>query len=221
MNPPAGLLVFTVAQAVRAEKYSARELTGGRTEHSGYNRTMPAKKSPVQIRMFRAGDLKRVLAVERATFAEGPYTKATFRELYRDCGGLFFVAVRLRRIVGYMVTCVDNAQAEIVSIGVDPKCQKMGIGTRLMEHTLAALEKRGIRRMELMVRTTNEDGVRFYRKFGFRSAGRVSRYYENGGDAFHMRKILRARRGSAGGSGAAGRIGFGADGLHFRVVNHD
>jgi [ribosomal protein S18]-alanine N-acetyltransferase len=194
---------------MRAEKYSARQVTAGLAGRSGYNRTMPAKKSAVQIRMFRAGDLKRVLGVERATFAEGPYTKEIFRELYRDCGGLFFVAVRLRRIVGYMVTCVDNAQAEIVSIGVEPKCQKMGIGTRLMEHTLAALEKRGIQRLELMVRTTNKDGVRFYRQFGFRSAGRVTRYYEDRGDAFHMTKILRAKRGNAGGSGAAGRPGFG------------
>ena len=143
--------------------------------------------------MFRAGDLKRVLGVERATFVEGPYTKAMFRELYRDCGDLFFVAMRLRRIVGYMVTCVGKAQAEIVSIGVDPKCQKMGIGTRLMERTLDALKKREIQRIELMVRTKNKDGVLFYRKFGFRSAGRVSRYYEDGGDAFHMRKILRAK----------------------------
>jgi ribosomal-protein-alanine N-acetyltransferase len=170
---------------------------------------MPAKKSAVQIRMFRAGDLKRVLGVERATFAEGRYTKAIFRELYRDCSDLFVVAVRLRRIVGYMVTCVDNAQAEIVSIGVDPKCQKMGIGTRLMDHTLGVLEKRGIERIELMVRTRNKDGVRFYRKFGFRPAGRVARYYEDGADAFHMRKTLRAKSGSAGASGRDGRTGFG------------
>jgi ribosomal-protein-alanine N-acetyltransferase len=158
---------------------------------------MPAKTSGVEIRMFRAGDLERVLSLERTTFAEGPYTKAMFRELFRDCGGLFFVAVRLRRIVGYMVTCADRAEAEIVSIGVDPKCQKMGIGTRLMEHTLAALEKREIQRIELMVRTSNKDGVRFYRRFGFRSAGRVARYYEDRGDAFHMTKILRAESGSA------------------------
>lgn len=165
---------------------------------------MRGKKSAVQIRTFRAGDLERVLSVERATFAEGPYTKAMFRELYRDCGALFFVAVRLRRIVGYMVTCVDKGQAEIVSIGVEPKCQKMGIGIRLMEHTIAALEKRGIRRMELMVRATNKIGLRFYRRFGFRSAGRTLRYYEDGGDAFHMKRIQWGKGGSAVGSRSAG-----------------
>jgi ribosomal-protein-alanine acetyltransferase len=170
---------------------------------------MPAKRSGVEIRTFRAGDLKRVLSLERATFAEGPYTKAMFRELFRDCGGLFFIAVRSRRIVGYMVTCVDKAEAEIVSIGVDPRCQKMGVGTGLMKHTLAVLEKRGIQRIELMVRTTNKDGVRFYRRFGFRSVGRVARYYEDRGDAVHMRKILRATRGNASSSLADGRPGVG------------
>src|SRR2546430_5549137 len=43
------------------------KVTAGLAGRSGYNRTMPAKKSAVQIRMFRAGDLKRVLGVERAT----------------------------------------------------------------------------------------------------------------------------------------------------------
>ena len=166
-------------------------------------------RGAVQIRKFRAGDLQRVLALERVTFPEGPYTKAMFRELYRDCGGLFLVAVRLRRIVGYMVTCVDKAQAEIVSIGVDPACQKMGIGTQLMEHTLAALEKRGIRRMELMVRTTNKGGARFYRRFRFRSAGRIDGYYEDGGDAFHMKRIEWSRSGSAVVSRAGGLTGLG------------
>jgi ribosomal-protein-alanine N-acetyltransferase len=154
---------------------------------------MPAKNSTVQIRMFRAGDLVPVLAVERVAFPEGPYTGAMFRELYRDCAGLFFVAIRSRRIVGYMVTCVEKAEAEIVSIGVDPKSQKMGIGTRLMERTLAALEERGIRRVELAVRTTNKDGARFYRRFGFRSAGRIRRYYEDGCDAYRMKRSQSAK----------------------------
>src|ERR1051326_2635549 len=149
---------------------------------------MPAKKSTVQIRMFRPGDLLRVLAVERVVFPEGPYSGAMFRELHRDCGGLFFVAIRLRRIVGYMVTCVEKAEAEIVSIGVDPKSQKMGIGTGLMEHTLAALEERGIRRMELTVGTTNKAGMRLYRRLGSRSAGRLRRYYEDGCDAYRMKR---------------------------------
>src|SRR5260370_1247346 len=191
------------------EKYSGLEARAGFLQDSGYNRTMPAKTSGVEIRTFRAGDLKRVLSLERATFAEGPYTKATFRELFRDCGGLFFIAVRLRQIVGYMVTCVDKAEAEIVSIGVDPKCQKAGIGTGLMDRTLAALEKCGIQRIELMVRTTNKDGMRFYRRFGFRSVGRVARYYEDRGAAVHMRKILRAKLNSAASFRAGGHPGVG------------
>jgi ribosomal protein S18 acetylase RimI-like enzyme len=90
-----------------------------------------------------------------------------------------------------------------------------------MERTLDALEERGIQRVELMVRTTNKAGLRFYRKFGFRSAGRVARYYEDRGDGFHMKKILRAKSGSAHGSRATGQSGFGNRPRHFRVVNRD
>ena len=151
---------------------------------------MAAKTSAIQIRSFRARDLPRILAVERATFARDAYTARMFRDLHRDCAGLFFVATRLRRIAGYVVTCADSKQAEIVSIGVDPDYQNSGIGTRLMERTLIELSKRKIARLYLMVRATNAIGARFYRRFGFRSAGRVARYYEDDVDGIRMKKIL-------------------------------
>lgn len=167
---------------------------------------MPAKDSAIQIRQFDARDLQRILAIERATFAREAYTTRIFRELYHDCAELFFVATRFRRIVGYMVTCTESKQAEIVSIGVHPNYQKLGIGTRLMEHTVTELSKRKIQRVELMVRTTNTAGAHFYRKFGFMSAGRVARYYEDGGDAIRMKKILGLKSRTTGvGSRGRGR----------------
>ena len=115
--------------------------------------------------------------------------------MHRDCSELFFVATRARRIVGYMVTCVDPKEAEIVSIGIHPNYQKLGAGTRLMEHTLTKLLKQKTPRVHLMVRTTNTGGAHFYRKFGFRSVGRFARYYEDGVDGIRMKRILAVRSG--------------------------
>jgi ribosomal protein S18 acetylase RimI-like enzyme len=113
-----------------------------------------------------------------------------FRELHRDCTDLFFVAQRSRRIAGYMVTCRSAKKAEIVSVAVDPALRRLGVGSGLIRHTLAELCRYGLRQVELMVRTTSEDAARLYRSLGFTHVRRVRRYYEDGGDAFRMRKVL-------------------------------
>jgi len=139
-----------------------------------------------QLRLFRPADLKNILSIEHAAFPREPYDKELFLELYRDCGGLFIVAKFSGRIAGYMVSCAKSGKAEIVSIAVHPKYQKLGVGSALMVHTLAALKKKKSQSVKLMVRTTNSSGVRFYRRFGFTLVRRVPRYYEDGGDAFRM-----------------------------------
>jgi ribosomal-protein-alanine N-acetyltransferase len=147
-------------------------------------------KRSIDIRLFRSSDLERIMEIERATFPEAPYTRAMFRDLYRDCGALFFVARLGRRIAGYMVTCAHVRRAEVVSIAVDPRFQGLGVGTALMTHSLTELKKSNVPCVELMVRETSRHAVRFYRRFGFTRVRPVRRYYENGGDAVHMRMAL-------------------------------
>jgi ribosomal protein S18 acetylase RimI-like enzyme len=46
-----------------------------------------------------------------------------------------------------------------------------------------------------MVRSGSRQAVRFYRRFGFRAAGRVADYYRDGEEALRMRKELgRSKR---------------------------
>jgi [ribosomal protein S18]-alanine N-acetyltransferase len=150
----------------------------------------PLMASSTQIRAFRLSDLRRILKIERAAFPQDPYSNDTFVELYEECRDLFLVAKCSGRILGYMVTCVSAGKAEIVSIAVDPRHQKRGIGAALMKQTLSRLEKRDVRSLGLMVRPSNTAAARFYRKFGFIRVGRVARYYDDGGDAIQMTKDL-------------------------------
>lgn len=157
----------------------------------------------IRVSRFRWWRLKRILEIERASFAHEAYTREMFLELYRECGDLFLVARRQRRIVGYMVTCARGGRAEIVSIAVEPESRQLGVGKALMQHTLARLQERGVARLYLMVRPANTAGISFYRSFGFVGAGRVAHYYEDGGDGWRMKKVLgmagaaSARPGSA------------------------
>jgi ribosomal-protein-alanine N-acetyltransferase len=144
----------------------------------------------VQIVPFRRSQLLRIMAIESATFADEAYDKEMFLELYRNCSDLFFVAKRSGHVAGYMVTCAASGKAEIVSIAVHPKHRNTGVGKAMMEHTLKKLKARGVRRVELMVRSTSAASIRFYRSFGFSRVRRVARYYQDGGDAWRMKRLL-------------------------------
>ncbi len=147
---------------------------------------MPA----IRIAAFRPAHLDRVLEIERACFGRLAYSRRLFMELHERCGPLFLVARRGSLLAGYAVACGDGGAAEIVSIAVDPRCRGRGVGRTLMGRLLELLAGAGIARVALMVRTDNSAAMRFYRRFGFRRARLVARYYEDGADGWLMRRVL-------------------------------
>ncbi len=130
------------------------------------------------------------MRIERASFGRDAYPERLFRELYRDCGGLFFTARLGRRIAAYAVSCLREQTGEIVSLAVEPTAREMGLGRALFDHTLGKLAESGATHAELAVRPENEAAIRLYRAAGFRRAGFVRGYYEDGGDAWVMRRRL-------------------------------
>jgi ribosomal-protein-alanine N-acetyltransferase len=145
----------------------------------------------LEIVRFRPRHLERILEIERAAFAAESYTRRIFRELYSECGDLFLVAKVSRRIAGYMATCADAGQAEIISVAVAPELRRQGIAAALLEYTLRRLRESGARSVELMVRVDNRPAIRFYRGFGFRRVGEVPGYYEDGRTGLRMRRRLQ------------------------------
>lgn len=130
------------------------------------------------------------MEIERASFGRQSYSRSLFRELYEQCRGLFFVARRGKHVAGYIVGCVEKAEAEVVSIAVDPAVRQVGVGRVLMEHLVNAASVAGAKRMSLMVRTDNHAALKFYRGFGFRRLRRVPGYYEDGADGWLMYRLL-------------------------------
>jgi ribosomal-protein-alanine acetyltransferase len=144
----------------------------------------------LSIRRFRLSDLDRLLEIERKAFPKAAYPRDLFLELYEDCGALFFVALRGRTLVGYVVTCARPPRAELVSIAVGPRYRRLGIAEALLRRTLARLRQSGASRLNLMVRARNRGAIALYRNFGFRRKARVRGYYENGEDGVRMSLVL-------------------------------
>ena len=142
------------------------------------------------VKRFEPGDLKRVLAIEQASFAEDAWDQKLFLEYYRRCPD-FFLAARLgSRVAGYAITCTDSRNAELESIAVDPRDRRGGVAKALLDYTRSRLCAKRIKTWRLMVATENEPGIRFYEAYGFKQMRLVKRYYGAGRDGYGMRLAL-------------------------------
>ena len=146
--------------------------------------------APYTVRRLRLADLNRIMEIEHASFGDEAYDRNLFAEFFRTCGELFLVAEQGRKVQGYMVTCIRGQQAELVSVAVDPAARGRGVASALMESTLRRLRRRGIARIGLMVRVTNDKARAFYERYGFKKARKAPRYYEDGADGWRMAKNL-------------------------------
>ncbi len=140
----------------------------------------------VRIRRFVPADLEAVLELERATFGPSAYRPEAFLELARPPSGLLLVGERGGRIAGYAAAFKTGAGAELVSLAVARRHRRSGIGAALIRRTLRELARRGVRKVELMVRADNRAAIRFYQRVGFRRAGGLPGYYEDGCDGLRM-----------------------------------
>jgi ribosomal-protein-alanine N-acetyltransferase len=119
-----------------------------------------------------------------------------FAEYTRKCGGLFLVAERSNsnKVCAYSITALSPGRignrAELVSMAVAPAFLGKGVASALMDSTLRRLRRRGVTRLGLMVKVTNQPARDFYAKYGFRKLRRVAAYYEDGADGLSLAKDL-------------------------------
>ena len=148
---------------------------------------------PFFIRFFRRSDLDRILEIEHLSFGKYAWDRNLFADFYHKCGELFLVAVKGRKVCGYILTCLGgriHCTAELVSLAVDPTYRGKGVASALMDGTLRRLRSRGILRIHLMVKVTNQSAIRFYERYGFQKGRLVRAYYEDGADGRRMEKLL-------------------------------
>ena len=78
-----------------------------------------------------------------------------------------FVAEELGRIVGVILAGHDGRRGHISHTAVDEAFQRRGIGRQLVEHVMAAMEREGIIKVNLVVFSHNEKGNAFWESLGF------------------------------------------------------
>ena len=118
-----------------------------------------------QIRELAAGDLDLIMAIEEAAYPY-PWTRTIFEDCIRvgyDCHGLYIGTV----LAGYSVQAQAVHESHLLNLCVDPRHQRRGYGSLLLDHAIRLARSRGSVAMFLEVRPSNEAGIALYRRNGF------------------------------------------------------
>ena len=91
--------------------------------------------------------------------------------------------------VAFGIYSIDTAH--IMILAVHPKYQNKGVGTKLLEFTLATIRESHNKRVRLEVKVTNQVAIDFYKKHGFVIKGTIREYYDDHSDGYLMVKELR------------------------------
>lgn len=138
-------------------------------------------------------DLPVLVSMERALFADSPWTTGQFKEEFKGVPNsrYFMVATNEQdQIVGYAAVLVvaPGVEADVLTVAVLPEYARQGIATHFMGELEKWSQSKEASSMMLEVGTQNTSAIALYEKLGYQTIATRKNYYGQGLDAFVMRK---------------------------------
>ncbi|MBU0743141.1 ribosomal protein S18-alanine N-acetyltransferase [bacterium] len=147
----------------------------------------------IELRRSLPVDLPRIAHIEAASFSDPWPEDSLLTELRTDRMRRPLSALRNGEVVGYLMAWKVADEWHVINLAVATGERRSGIGTLLLEATLAAAVAEGCRTATLEVRVGNEPALAFYARHGFESIERRPQYYrDTGEDALVLIRLLAA-----------------------------
>ena len=126
--------------------------------------------SGFRIRPFKRSDEAAVIrlwqACGLAVLQNDPH-----RDIARKVGvnpEMFLVGLRSVVLVGTCMAGYEGLRGWINYLSVAPDCRRSGLGTELMDKAARLLRKAGCPKINLQVRSNNDEVIAFYRNLGYK-----------------------------------------------------
>lgn len=146
---------------------------------------------PVTLRAHEPRDFAALLRLDQACFPPGiAYSKTMLKYFLKLASADGTVAEDAGRIVGFILTEENPPLAHVITLDVSESHRRQGVGSALLAESERNLALRGVRTILLETATSNEAGVAFWQRHGYRIEATLKRYYLQKIDAYEMRKIL-------------------------------
>jgi ribosomal-protein-alanine N-acetyltransferase len=149
------------------------------------------------IRQYDAKDLATLFKLDQSCFPPGiAYSKTMLRYFLAQPGAECLVAVENAKIVGFLISEENPPLGHLITLDILESRRRQGIGSLLLQESEAHLAYRGVRTVLLETATSNQAGIAFWERHGYRREAVLRNYYPGRLDAFEMRKLLGAPPGS-------------------------
>jgi ribosomal-protein-alanine N-acetyltransferase len=132
-------------------------------------------------------DIDVMAAIHASAFAGAD---AWSRDVFSLQLALPNVAGLLHPAGGLILVRVAADEAEVLTLAVDPRVRRGGIGAALLGEAMALVAAMGARAVFLEVSVANSEAYRLYTRAGFIEAGRRPHYYSDNSDALVLRLDL-------------------------------
>jgi [ribosomal protein S18]-alanine N-acetyltransferase len=129
------------------------------------------------IRGFRPEDIPELVSITEESNESASWSKESYEKLCGLEGFLAFVNETTTCISGFVVGRQVVDEGEILNLAVRRQSRRRGEGQALLSAILEQFHRRGVNKVFLEVRESNEAGIAFYEKMGFASTGRRPGYY--------------------------------------------
>ncbi len=142
----------------------------------------------VRIRPFVPNDIPAVASIVREALREN-YPTSLYLDIHRWWRDGFLIAEVNGHPIGFLAAVISSdGQARILMFAVSSGWRRQGIGRQMMDAFIQSCVMRGIRRIELEVRVSNEEAIRFYKRYGFELTTVLPKFYTDGEDGYKMLK---------------------------------
>ena len=151
-----------------------------------------AHEHSVRIAPLTVDLLDQVVPIERLSFSD-PWSREMFRSELLIGGGTYArVAERAGAVIGYLLAVLVVDEAHLGNLAVHPSERRSGVGQMLLDDLMETARKRGIHKVTLEVRESNQNARKFYYDNDFIDVAMRKNYYRNPvEDAIVMLRSLR------------------------------
>lgn len=128
----------------------------------------------ISCRTMLLGDLPAVVRIEQSVQSH-PWTEKLFRDGL-EAGYYATVLERDQQVIGFCLLQKVLDEANLLLMAIDPKWQKQGLGTRLLDQSIERLGSQ-TNMVFLEVRQSNQAAIALYEKTGFSQIDLRKNYY--------------------------------------------
>jgi len=151
-----------------------------------YSITCNCNRLPMSSNLLRpltAAELPQLSELEACCFTP-PWSDAQLLSYLSGERYLCYGIWQAERLNGFALLSTVLDEAELLQIGVRPECRGQGLASELMHYVHEQLQRCGVNRNMLEVRSSNDAARKLYRRLGYQQDGIRKGYYptDNGSE---------------------------------------